>query len=170
MEGGGGRPLDGGFTFVEILVSLALLSVLSVALLAGLLNAQKLVGRIVREAGTSARVVQLDGAVRRSVRRVRVPFWVRQVEVEQGDGWLEVPYLDGDTGDRLTFRSREGWVLIGSTKGGTAAALGPFGGAAFELDTGEDGRPRGVRVVVDVGAAGAGERLVISARFGSSPF
>ncbi len=146
---------------MEVLVALLIWSVLAAGLLGGLLGAQRLIGRIAREAAASSRLLQLDRLVRREVGSIRAPFWVREPEVRGGPQRLEIPYRGGDPSDRLVLESRDGWLRVGGI------ALGPFEEVQLGLERGEDGRARGVRV--EVGLA-PGARALVYARFASQGF
>ncbi len=153
---------EDGFTFVEVLVALVLFSVLAVGLVAGLLGAQRLIGRVAREASGSARLLQLDELLRREAGSVRVPFWVRAPEVQADPQRLSVPYRGGDPEDRLILESREGWLSVESAKAGRLSLFGPFEAVDLGLERGSDGGAWGLRV--EVGFAPQG-RAVIRARF-----
>ena len=139
----GGRG-EAGFTFVEVMVSLVLASLLGVALLGGLRSGQDLIGRATRDAARTARLVQLEALVRRGARQVRIPYWVREVEVGRGEDWLAIPYRRGEPSGRLVLRRRDGRLLIGG-EGGTAGGgtgAGPAGGAAGGGAGAAGGTPR----------------------------
>ena len=66
-----------GFTFVEILVSMLLLSVLGLVIWSALARGQGLVQRTFQGTLEAVRVLQLDTGLRKAAGRVRVPYWER---------------------------------------------------------------------------------------------
>ncbi len=168
-----GRPFSseaggqGGFTFVELLVSLVLLSVLGLVVWSGLLNADGLVRRTIRQAALSARVLQLDTFLRRSALRVRVPYWQTGLQANQEPGKVEVPWLDGEAGATLTVELRGEQVIVGFPGEERFIPFGPFPAAKLGLYKDASGQSGGIELTV---TGGREEPVLMRAPFGGHPF
>ncbi len=159
---------EAGFSLIEVMVALVLLSALGTAVWAGLLGAQGLVRRTIREASGTARMLQLDTYLRQTALRVRTPFWASTPGAEVSSDRLRIPWLDGDPGDAMLIERHEGRLVIGTEKSGQRLSFGPFDTADFGLQTDPSGRPAGVLVsVLAVGAKG--DPVLILAPFGGRP-
>jgi type II secretory pathway pseudopilin PulG len=156
---------EAGFSFVEILVTLLLLSALGLVLLSGLVGAQGLLRKTIQRTAFAVKILQVDTALRQAMGRVRVPFWLApESAVSQEGSLLAISFLDGDPQQRLTLELRDGRIRIAQS-GGAWNSFGPFPGAGLKLFRDEAGRPQGVEVSIDRG----GETTRILARFGCNP-
>ncbi len=160
---------EDGFTFLEILVSLLLLSILGLILWSSLFNAQGLIGKILHEASFSAKVLQLDDFIVQAAQKIRVPFWVKEIEIQEEDGRMVVPWLNGNPEDFLVFQKQNDSILIGYQESGQFLSFGPF--ADIDVRPKENGNEQiwGVQLTI-TDIRNADHRVVISAHFGSAPF
>lgn len=157
-----------GFTFLEILISLFLFSLLSMVLWSGLSSAQGLIGKIFQEASHSAKILQLDDFVREAALKVKIPFWVKEIEIEAEDDRLAIPWLDGDSEDFLVFRKQNNRIMISYQNSGQLLSFGPFADINVELQEYENGLIWGVKLTIPA-SSNADYKTVISAQFGSAP-
>lgn len=157
-----------GFTFIEILVSMVLLSVLGITIWTGLISSQGLIRKIISEASMAAKILQLDNFVRQNANKVKIPFWEGKIKTEAGESGLAIPYLNSDYEDILIFKTRENMLLIGSKKTGQFNAFGPFKDIGFQLWEGDGEKPLGIKLSVTSGTKG-NDRVIIYARFGGNP-
>ena len=162
---------DGGFTFVEILVSLLLVSLLGLVIWSGLARGENLVRRTSRGTADAVRILQLDTALRKAAGRVRVPYWETGPQVEAGEDFLRVSWLDGQAQLYLSLGRRDGLLAVGFSTEEPEGLFGPFDEITLGLMTGPDGAARGIRVAVAGGAAGVsgGRPIELQARFGGQP-
>jgi prepilin-type N-terminal cleavage/methylation domain-containing protein len=154
-------PGEDGFTLVEVLVGLAVISLLGVAVWGAAAAAFRGVERARRSALASARAIQLDDRFRACIGRVRPPWWGGEPRMEsEGAAW-RIGDLDGEAGKALVLRWADGVLSIDD--GTTATRHTGYTGVelAPALDTG--GRVFGSKLVVVGGALG---RLEILARWG----
>ena len=165
------RLSDGGFTFVEILVSLLLVSVLGLVIWSGLDRGENLVRRTFRGTADAVRILQLDTALRKAAGRVRVPYWETGPEVEAAEYSLRVSWLDGQALQYLSLERRGGLLAVGFSTEEPEGLFGPFDEIALGLMTGPDGTASGILVAVVGGAAGisGGGPIELQARFGGQP-
>lgn len=160
------NPIEAGFSFIEILVSMLLSAVLGLVLWSGLSNGEGLVRKTILRSSQAVEILQLDSALRRELERIRVPFWARsQTAVSQEGSILSISWLEGYAERRLSLEVRASTILIGETAGGRMAAFGPFENVRMRLLPDETGRPRGVEISVERG----GQPVLIAARFGGNP-
>ncbi len=159
---------EGGFTFIEILVSMVLLSVLGITIWAGLINSQGLIRKIISEASMSAKILQLDNFLRQNANKVKIPFWEGKIKTERGESSLAIPYLNAEYEDMLIFKISRDMLLIGSTKTGQFNAFGPFNNIRFQLWEGDGENPLGVKLSISSGKKG-NDQVIIYARFGGNP-
>lgn len=157
-----------GFTFIEILVSMVLLSVLGITIWAGLINSQGLIRKIISEASTSAKILQLDNFVRQNTNKVKIPFWEGKIKIDGEESGLAIPYMNAEYADKLIFKTSENMLLIGSKKAGQFNAFGPFDNIGFKLWEGDGGKPLGVELSVSSGKKDS-DQVTIYARFGGNP-
>jgi prepilin-type N-terminal cleavage/methylation domain-containing protein len=177
-------PSSSGFTFLEVLVTLFLVALLAAILAAGLRGVQNVVSRITTSASGSARLVQLDQALRTYAAAVRIPFWERNSLITQDQGILRIPFLDGEESRMLVLDRRttqderigERTTLLISTEpadfGPTRARLvfGPFRSIEIAVRRDDHGMPWGLDVAVMPEDGSPGNPVDIVARFGSIPF
>jgi prepilin-type N-terminal cleavage/methylation domain-containing protein len=157
-----------GFTFIEILVSMVLLSVLGVTIWTGLISSQGLIRKIISEASMSAKILQLDNFVRQHVNQVKIPFWEGKIKAEAVESGLAIPYLNSDYEDMLIFKISRDMLLIGSKKTGQFTAFGPFNDIGFQLWEGDEEKLLGVKLSVSFGTK-VDNNVIIYARFGGNP-
>ncbi len=155
------RPGEDGFTLVEVLVGLAVISLLGVAVWGAASAAFRGVERARRSALASARALQLDDRFRACIGRVRPAWWAGEPRMESEGGAWRIGDLDGEAEKALVLRWADGVLTIDD--GTTSTRHLGYAGVelAPALDTG--GRVFGTRLVVEGGALG---RLQIVARYG----
>ncbi len=112
---------EDGSTTLEVIAALAILAVIGAAsysvTVAGLHASEP----TRRAASYASRLVQTDDALRRFVGRIRIPYWVRDVTLETGNGVYRLPYYEGtgpltlemaNGGDALSIASSSEHVTI----------------------------------------------------------
>lgn len=175
---------SGGFTFLEVLVTLFLLAVLAAVLAAGIRGAQTVIGRVTTSASGSIALAQLDQALRQHASAVRIPFWVRDIDVSEEQGTLRIPFLHGEEEymlllDRRTYRdARIGErtrLLIGSEPphaglSQPVLSFGPFRTVGIAVQRDAQGVPWGLKLTVLPEDGSPGTPIEMVARFGGTPF
>lgn len=155
---------NAGFSFLEVLAALLLLSALSLALWGGLAGSQGLLQKTIRRLSTSVKLLQLDSAIRQALERVRIPFWIDPETAARQEGErVSFAWLDGEPERLLTFELSDGTVVIAADGG--RVGFGPFPAARLKLFREESGKPRGVEVAI----RGEAKETRILARCGGSP-
>lgn len=158
------RTSEDGFTFVEVLVGLLIVSILGTAVATGLSGALRVVDRIQARLLESARLLRLDDGVRDLAERVRVPYFSSGHDATSTEYGLSIAWIDGDPDRTASVEFRDGTIFV--SDGGTAQQYPGFAGARATLVEDPD---RGVYVLrLDVILADAQE-ITIIARLGSSP-
>lgn len=155
---------EGGFTFIEALVGMALLSVVGVATSRGLSQALRSVARTGASLASSARLARLDDTVRSLSARVRAPFWAGGHAVVSGPDELRVGWLDGESERELCLSFHDGVVTVGD--GRLAERYAGFLSAGFSVVTDAQERTAGVRLDLLLSDT---SRVTVLARLGSVP-
>ncbi len=153
---------------MEVLVTVLLLSTLGIALWSGVSVGVRLGRRALGDALAAARLVGMDGMLRRAAERVRTPFWEPGPVVETGPDWLRIAWLDGDPSEGICLE-RRGDLLIVHVGDDQPVAFGPFAGVDFGLYRGGGEGPRGLRVSVAAPGTDGEDPRPIFAPFGGYP-
>lgn len=159
---------DAGFTFMEILVAMMLMAVLTVVVTSGFLSGQGLIQRIIRSATQSSQLLRTRETLRRAAARIRIPWWSGSVAVVEQASELAVPWLDGDPTSVLRLVHKGTFLAVSVGANGPVSALGPYTDAHLEVARDGLGRPWGLKVGVWNGSTDA-PPIEIAAPFGSAP-
>jgi prepilin-type N-terminal cleavage/methylation domain-containing protein len=156
-----------GFTFIEILVSLLLLSLLGLVIWNGLSRGEGLVLRTFQAAADSVKILQLDTGLRDAAGRVRVPYWEGDCAATSTDDGISVPWLDGYEKRFLYIERRGPRLAIRFSQEDSGVVFGPFDEISFGLVESPEGTAWGIRVTVAGGSTG--DPITLVARFGGEP-
>jgi prepilin-type N-terminal cleavage/methylation domain-containing protein len=162
---------DRGFTFIEVLISLTILSLISLVVWGGLRNARTLIERISYRGSATAKVVQLDSFLRSSCLKVRPPFWLAALEVQSSEDRLSIPYYEGEPDRHLVLEVDGSYLTISGEPravGETGDAESPALPAGSGLGgTGTAGEPGAAGLPGAAGEAkAAGVPEAVALRFG----
>ncbi len=144
-----------GFTIVEVLVAVAVTSILGMGLWFALSHAGRLLGKASKVHRNSRQVLFLDDAVRREVGRVRIPFWEGMSPFDGHDQskTLVLPFVDGKrnrelridfVGDRVRLSRIEGKEET------VVASFGPFTSVTWEWVEEIAGKVSGFHLLVQM--------------------
>lgn len=153
---------------MEVLVTVLLLSTLGLALWSGVSVSVRLGRRALGDALAAARLVRMDGILRRAAGRVRTPFWEPGPVVETGPDWLRVAWLDADPLLGICLE-RRGDLLIVHVGDDSPVVFGPFAGIEFGISRSDGNGPRGLQVSVAAPGGGGEDPQPIFAPFGANP-
>ena len=153
-----------GFTFLEVLVGLVILSFLGAALAGSVSAALRTALRIDASLRRSSRMLRIDDTLRSLAARVRTPYWAASHAVSTVEGELRVGWLDGDPDRRLSIGFHDGVLTIGD--GESASRFDGIDGALFSLTEDEESRVSCLRLELDFGGS---RELTIVARLGGEP-
>ncbi len=167
-ENNGFPSSDAGFSVLEVMVALLLLSALGVAVWAGLVGGQNLAGRAIRSASGTARLLQMEMHLRRTAAQVRTPYWAPGPGAEATADGLRIPWLNGRAEEALVLDWSEDRLGVRTGPSEPGIVFGPFAEVECEVYVGGPSQAAGLRVSV-LAEAGDGEPLVIEAPFGGSP-
>lgn len=135
---------EAGFTFIETMAALAVLSVIGAALWTGFFSSTVGIERgigLVREHGTALLAREL---LSRELSRIRVPFWEREPEgFSEQPGTLTVPFLDGEKDAVMVLRAEEDAIVL--DRGGETIRIHAAGTPELSFLSGPGG-PWGVLV------------------------
>jgi type II secretory pathway pseudopilin PulG len=157
--------LAGGFSTIEAMVALLLLSLVGLIAVEAVSGGRRASGAGSARAAAAVRLLQADTALRRAVGEIRVPYWVGHVEAAAVEGGFSLPYRDGEEARSLRVAASAGWIVLDAEGDGTAVRrLGPFAEASVE-PVFDDGRLWGVKAIVR--AYEGGDPVELRARIGS---
>jgi prepilin-type N-terminal cleavage/methylation domain-containing protein len=106
------RPGEEGFTLLEVLVGMVVLSLLGIGAWSAVTVALRSVERFRDSARAGFRVLQLDDRLRACADRVRPPWWSGEPELQaEGYAW-RISCLDGDPGRMLAISWQDGVLAI----------------------------------------------------------
>ncbi len=154
---------DGGSTLLEVMVALAIISILGVGAWTVVGTAIRISGRINERALENARVLQLDDSLRDFCGRVRPPFWTPGQAVEETEDGLKTAYLDGEAEKAFTLGFRDGALLL--EDGAASMRFTDFTDAKASPASNDSGV---YGITLDL-TAKSGSRYSITARFGGLP-
>ena len=164
---------DDGFTLLEIMVGLVILSLIGVVVWQGISHTGRLFEKISSSLFSTIRTVQMDQYIRDETAKIKAPFWIKDLRVQENGGQsLSIPYLEGDADRFLVFEYKGEYLHIGEKKQGsegaeTMLAFGPFKEVAFEMAKNEKEHEYGIKFSVYPGKSL--KVIEIVARFGSNP-
>jgi prepilin-type N-terminal cleavage/methylation domain-containing protein len=156
------RPGEEGFTLLEVLVGLVIISLLGVGMWTAVAVAWRSVERFRESARTGSLVLELDDRFRSCAARVRPPWWGGEPELRaDGHATWRISCLDGDPGKTLTLSWRNGVLAIDD--GERIARYRGFTDVDLSPARDDTGMPFGVELSIEVEHLG---RLTIVARYG----
>jgi hypothetical protein len=158
---------ESGATIVEVLATLALLSLLSGAIAFAVVTGQNASLKGTEWALWSSRTLQTDRYLRRVVAAVRPPYWLSKVSLSIEGQTVSIPYYGGRAESALVFQL-SGDTLTVIEPGQDEWALGPFRAVAIEPLTDEAANVIGLSVALR-GVDDERHDTEIKAVFGSRP-
>jgi len=156
------RGSSGGYTLMEVLVAIAILSALGFGVWMSVSGSHRLLARVSALDRGSRQVLLLDAALRAELARIRPPFWLGAppVAVSASSACLELTCLGGEPDAllRVVFEDRFVRIVEESAQGRVPlGSFGPFESVTCEFvraegaeDEKED-RPGGFRFTVTTG-------------------
>ena len=156
------RKSEEGFTLLETLVAMVVLSALGVGVWAAVTVSEQSVARSRASSRAATQVLQVDDRLRACVSRVRAPWWMPAPSIQGDDGSWNIPYLDGDPDKSLAISWKTTELSIDD--GGAVSRYPGFTSARLTSALDVDGRPYGVELTLEGKYV---SRISIIARFGS---
>ncbi len=153
-----------GFTLLEVLAGLLIMSILGAAIWGGVSASLRVSTRIHDTALASTRILGMDDRLRSLAARIRVPYWTPEYLMEAADGEMRIAYLDGDPAKSLVLKADSGTLTI--SDGSAVTAFAGFTSTEVAAAKDKAGNVFGVSVTVEEKGRAP---FVITARFGSTP-
>jgi len=165
---------DKGFTYIEMMVALIILSLVGVLVWQGITGAGKLLDKISVHSSTTVRLMQTEEAVRGLVGNIRIPFWMSVIELEEVEGEIAIPFYEGRSDTLLEIKYEDSFLIIGTRETDEeqmedVKSFGPFSNADIEVGRNQEGELFGITVVL-YPVRSSLDPVHITARFGSNPF
>ena len=156
-------PAENGFTVLEVLVGLAILSLLGIGVWSGVAASLRAASRVHEAVLANARLLQLDDRIRAAAGRIVPPWWDRGPEIQELQAEWRVPMVDGYPEKFLVVAFKDGVLSVDD---GDFVSLFP-GFTSVSLTPAWEGES-GLRCLrLDVAGKGI-DPLSISARFGGA--
>ena len=157
------RPAEDGFTVLEVLAGLAILSLLGLGVWSGAASSLRTASRVRAAMLANARLLQLDDRLREAVGRIVPPWWCDGPEIRESEGSWRVPLVGGDPAKFLVIECANGVVSIDD---GDYVSRFP-GFTSLRLAPAWEGKGGLRGLTIEVFATGIGA-FSISARFGGA--
>ncbi len=154
-----------GFTLVEVLVALVLLSTLSLVVWAASFTGGRTLSKISAGISHNVELLEIDSAVRSYAQRVTLPYWLAGAKAESSDGGLSLPYLDGNPGLFLTLAFHDGMLTFGD--GTQSVSFPDVQEARMEVSPPSEGAASALTLIVKIKR---GPEIRIVAPLGGVPF
>jgi len=143
-----------GFSTPEALVALLLVALIGLVCVEAAGGGRKAASSGSARAAAAVRLLQVDAALRRAVREIRVPYWMGRAEARASAQGLDLRFSGGEEARVLRIQAAAGWVSLETTDAepGDGAAspgrrFGPFARASAE-PVFEDGELWGVKATL----------------------
>jgi prepilin-type N-terminal cleavage/methylation domain-containing protein len=140
-EGGGCGGRESGFTIVEVLAALTIISLCGL-LVAGFVPAAiRLGGQVRRDLSAARNLLRLDGEIRSLTAAVATPYWERRPTLEADASGLSIPWYGGRADQVLRFVRRDDAFTLELPAGeaarfpGIVEAAGTTVNLRFSLET-----------------------------------
>jgi prepilin-type N-terminal cleavage/methylation domain-containing protein len=156
-------PRDEGFTLLEVLLGMVILSLLGIGMWTAVTISQRSVERFHTGSLANARLLQIDDRFRECIARIRAPWWDVVPGLETSvDGW-RIAFLDGDPRKLLVISYRDGSLCIDD--GAYVSRYPGFDPVRLETVLGADAVPFGASLTLEGRQVGS---TTIIARFGGA--
>ncbi len=107
---------EDGFTFIELMITLLITSLLIIGISKGLIGGSKVVEKAVAGSSTTITILQMDNQIRSMVSRVYFPFWYGNIDIEGNSGTIDIPFYEGKNDSFLYFSFENNYLDIGLKK------------------------------------------------------
>jgi hypothetical protein len=167
-----------GTTLIEVLVAVAVISVIGFAVWIGFSTTILMIKKIPTVVDGTISLIQYDVSLRKQLNRVKVPFWVYEYKAEEDSRSVQFPYCDGIATKLLIFEYNNDYVVIKTDSSDDKNPIdppepeikyGPFSEVSFELVKNDDDELTGLQITVVSEKNNLGE-MTIFLRFSCSPF
>jgi prepilin-type N-terminal cleavage/methylation domain-containing protein len=175
------RNRENGFTFIEVLVSVTILSILGFAIWIGFISVINLIQTVPEATEKGQNLLNLDTYLRHSCEEILVPFWMPEYEYEEESDRVVLPYYGGKEENILSIEYKDKYITITpsiieedetedeSEPLPPSFKAGPYDEVRFEVISTKEEGLIGLEVSI-LETFEEYEGVKIFARFGSYPF
>jgi hypothetical protein len=157
---------EGGFTLIEVLFTIFLLSVLGLVIVSAIITGQRLYEKNQKAIESSFSLLQLDSFLRKYASRIIPPFWVLPDSLSFDCLPCEIPYYNGDPNKALAILFEEGMLKIKLPEEEYEPAFGPYEDVKIGPALNQEDDLVGLEVILTLKNK---EEITITARFGGFP-
>ncbi|MBN1697777.1 MAG: prepilin-type N-terminal cleavage/methylation domain-containing protein [Spirochaetales bacterium] len=103
---------EDGFTFIEILVSVVILSVLGFSIWTGFIGVMNLIGSVPEATEKAQKLLALDSYLMQVCGAIKIPFWMPEAEIEEESDKVILPFYDGKKENMLSIEYKDKYIII----------------------------------------------------------
>lgn len=181
------KTAEGGFTLIEVMVSLAIVTMIGLAIWGSFASGVKLLHAIPGTGETNIDLIKLEVAFRRNLENIQFPVWVPEYEPSDDD-YIELPFLYGykdyllflyaerkEYTDEIYFfiegnkDEMDKEIFIDEEFGNFQLKFGPYKSVRFEYVTDDDDFLKGIEITVEPMQENYGEATIYG-KIGGNPF
>jgi prepilin-type N-terminal cleavage/methylation domain-containing protein len=157
------RASEEGFTLLEVLVGMAILSLLGVGVWTAVTASFRSAERLQASALANAQILQIDDRLRDCTVRVRAPWWAEPPSIQAAEHTWRIAYLDGKPEKKLVVSWNDRVLSIDD--GACVSRYPGYSSASLSAAVGADGRVFGLTLTIEGKYVG---HISIVARYGGA--
>ena len=135
-----------GFTLIETLVAITLISLIGLPVFMVTSDTVAFTRKIKDHNRWNGELIKLERVLRKSVREVKIPFWISDIEIINKNDSLIVPYWNSDEDSALEIKITDTDLEITTPEGSTV--FSGFDSAEFDILKDSGSRTIGISVRV----------------------
>jgi len=101
-----------GFTLLEVLIALTLISLLGLAAFSVFPEVRGVAEKLKKANKYNYELLQLEHTLRSSVSRIQIPYWVQEITIEESSVSTRIPFWQGDSELSLKIQQKDGVLSI----------------------------------------------------------
>ncbi|ULQ59086.1 prepilin-type N-terminal cleavage/methylation domain-containing protein [Brucepastera parasyntrophica] len=139
-----------GFTFMEVLVAIAIISIIGLSLLWGIASISDSVTRARENARLALSLLKADEYIRERTAEIRIPYWERNITFESSGSSASIPWYQGDKNAYLRFFTENNTVYAETEFNGETAKLALLTGIEnieIRILENKNGAPAGLEII-----------------------
>ncbi len=165
---------EDGFTLIEVMLALTIVSLLGIMIWQGLTKTGKLIEKIYFSSSTTLKIMEMEKYLRRMSGKIVVPFWVSEITIEEGNNVLTIPFYEGNSNSNLFLKFENNYLVIGCNDtekkhSENMHTFGPFSKVTFKLARNRYGDVFGIKFTIHH-LKKSNEPIIITTSFQSNPF
>jgi prepilin-type N-terminal cleavage/methylation domain-containing protein len=103
---------EDGFTFIEVIVSVTILSILGFSIWMGFIGIMNLIRTVPEATEKGQKLLNLDTYLRQTCEDIVLPFWIPEYEYEEESDKVMLPYYGGKEENILSIEYKDKYITI----------------------------------------------------------